>query len=78
MDLTAQYDALWPQGALTPHELASTPEIWRAPGFHPAGSEGGVYLQWNNQNMLAAMQKLAKQREELLRQRAVAAACGTV
>jgi hypothetical protein len=70
MDITAQYDALWPQGASDPYELASAPEIQHTYGFHPAGGDG--FLPWNKKNMLAAMQKLAKQREELLRQRAAA------
>ena len=68
----ADYDALWPKGASDPYNLASAPTIERPHGFHPAGSEGGVYLQWNEQKMMAEMQKLAIERKELLRQRAAA------
>jgi hypothetical protein len=64
MDLTAEYDAIWPQGASTPYQLARMRNIERAHGFYPAGGDG--VSEWNKQNMMATMQKLAKQRAVLL------------
>ncbi len=38
--------------------------IEHAPGFHQAGSKGSAFIQWNQQNKLAATQKLAKQSKQ--------------
>jgi hypothetical protein len=69
-NLPALYNAQWPQGAaLDPYLLASMPVIEKPRGFHPKGGEG--FRPWNQQNMLFEMQKLAKERAELLARVAV-------
>ena len=71
---TSHYDTLWEnltQDELewTPQNLASAPDI--LPLDHiPEGEDG--FVLWTKQNMMVAMQQLARRRATLLEQRKVA------
>jgi hypothetical protein len=62
--LRTRHAGQWPGG--DPDTLASARLITRAPGFYPPGNGGERYHAWNEQNMGAKLQALARERAQII------------